>query len=126
MAALQTLLLFEGGIGEGAPQNQSGGVNVTFQPDGTCAVSSGTPMTPVNWMSVAPQTGVGAFYTYTATDTGGSGATGISNNGIALSLATPQITTASGGPGSRTFSYVIKNLAGTTVASGTGTANNTI
>lgn len=125
MAVLQALLM-DGGIGEGAPQNQSGGVNVTFQPDGTCAVSSGTPMTPVNWMSVAPQTGVGTFYTYTATDTGGSGATGITNNGIALSLATAQLTAAIGGAGSRTFSYVIKNLAGTTVASGTGTANNTI
>lgn len=125
MAVLQALLM-DGGIGEGAPQNQSGGVNVTFQPDGTCAVSSGTPMTPVNWMSVAPQTGVGTFYTYIATDTGGSGATGITNNGIALSLATAQLTAAIGGAGSRTFSYVIKNLAGTTVASGTGTANNTI
>lgn len=115
-----------GGIGEGAPQNQSGGVNVTFQSDGTCTVTTGSAMTPANWMSVAPQTGVGVFYTYTATDTGGSGATGITNNNVALALSSPQSTVATGGAGSRTFSYVIKNLAGTTVASGTGTANNTI
>lgn len=117
-----------GGIGEGAPQNQSGGGNNVWNSDGTNGpLDSGySAMTPVNWMSVAPQTGVGAFYTFTATDTGGSGATGITNNGVALSLASSQGPQASGGAGHRTFSYVIKNLSGTTVATGTGNTDNTI
>lgn len=128
MTACVQLLLATGGIGEGAPQNQTGGQNNLWNPDGTNGpLTAGYgAMTPVNWYSVAPQTGVGALFTFTATDTGGSGATGITNNGVALALTSSQGPVATGGAGSRTFSYVIKNLAGTTVASGTSTTNNTI
>jgi hypothetical protein len=116
------------GVGEGGPQNQAGGVNNTFNSDGTNSITTGTNATPVNWYSVAPQVGVGALYTITFTDAGtGTGtATGITNNGVALSLAVSQFPAATGGIGSRNFTYAIKNAAGTTVASGTGNVNNTI
>lgn len=114
---------------EGAPQNQSGGVNSTFNTDGTNGpVTSGVNFTPVNWFNVAPQPGVGTLYTITFTDTGLSSGTAliISNNNIPLSLAANQFPGPSGGIGGRNFSYVIKNLGGTTVASGTGNTNNSI
>jgi len=119
-------LLFEGGVGEGAPQNQSGGVNNTFNSDGTNSITTGANATPVNWYSVAPQVGVGALYTIAFTDTGLSSGTAlvILNNGATFSLSTSQFPSPSGGIGGRNFSYVIKNLAGTTVASGTGTTRN--
>lgn len=114
---------------EGAPQNQTGGVNSAFNTNGTNGpVTSGVNFTPVNWFSVAPQPGVGAFYTITFTDTGLSSgtATTISNNNVPLSLASNQFPGPASGIGGRNFSYVIKDLSGTTVASGTGNTNNSI
>jgi hypothetical protein len=124
---IQQMLLGEGGF-NGVPQNQSGGGNNVWNPDGTNgALDSGySAMTPINWFTIFPQAGVGAGFTFTATDTGGSGATGITNNGVTLPLSSSQGPAAMGGAGHRTFSYLIKNLAGTTVASGNSTTDNTI
>lgn len=113
------------------PVNQTGGVNNTFQPDGTNQITTGANATPVNWMGTsAAQAGIGVYYTITFTyvSTSSGGVTSISNNGVQLSLATPQFPVAIGGTGigAANFSYVIKNLAGATVASGTGNTNNTI
>lgn len=126
MAVQQTLL---GGGFAGVPQNQTGGVNNAFQPDGTN--SSGgtiTPATPANWMTVAPQAGIGDIYFITFTDTGlGSGAALIiSNNNVQFDMTVARFPVPSGGIGSRNFSYVIKNSVGTTVANGTGNTNNSI
>lgn len=113
------------------PVNQAGGVNNTFQPDGTNTITTGANAVPVNWMGTsATQAGIGAYYTITFTyvATSSGGVTTITNNNVALSLATPQFPGATGGTGigAANFSYVIKTVLGITVASGTGNTNNTI
>lgn len=122
-----------GGAGfVGAPQNQSGGVNSTFQPNGTNTITTGTNATPVNWMSVAPQPGIGSFYWIRVTDTGLASGTAAALTGAAVSgwvtLASNPAYTIPSGIGARNFSYQISSDSGgaTIVASGTGNVNNSI
>jgi len=124
-------MLLAGDNFRGAPQNQSGGVNATFQPDGTNQITTGANFTPTNWMSIAPQPGIGVLYFITFTDTGLSSGTAliISNNNVQFPMTSPQYPSPSAGIGGRNFSYVIKSGpagGGPTVASGTGTTRNDI
>lgn len=132
MTGQQQIAISIGGVGEGVPQNQSGGVNVSYNQDGTCTRSSTLP-TPNNWYSRAPETGVGYAYWIKAVDTGLSfgtaaaltgpsisGFTNIGNAGLQASIPS--------GIGGRNYSYQIaNNSSGSPVlASGTGNINNSI
>jgi hypothetical protein len=127
----QQFLIGSGGVGEGAPQNQSGGINSLFNSDGTNTVGFTAP-TPPNWYSIAPQTGVGDFYWIKVTDTGGTGTaaalTGFSVSGFtSLSAGGPQASIPSG-IGTRTYSYQLSSSSSGSpvVASGTATIANNI
>lgn len=128
--SIQQMLLAAGRGYEGAPQNQSGGINSTFQPNGTNTITSGVAATPANWMNVSPQPGVGSFFWIKVTDagTGTAGAiTGAAVSGFVTMNSVP-VYSISTGLGTRNFTYQISsNAAGTSiVATGSGTLNNTI
>lgn len=113
----------------GAPQNQTGGINSTFNSNGTNSITTGGNFTPANWMSVSPQAGVGSGFWIKFTSTGFTGAaTGLSLTGSFLPMTSALLPAATGGAGTATFSYQISSSASGSpvVASGTGTANNTI
>lgn len=127
MTGQQQFLVGRGNIGEGAPQNQTGGTGQTaLLSNGTCFVpTTGTGPTPANWYTVAPQSGVGFLYWIKATDTGGTGTasalTGPSISGFTqMSVASPQCSIPSG-LGSRTYSYQISSSATGTPVLSTGT-----
>lgn len=125
-ATAQALVGF-GGYVEGTPQNQSGGVNNSFQPDGTNKITTGVNATPVNWNSVAPLPGIGAAYWIKFTQTGGLPLLAGPGVGSFANMASA-IFPNPNGVGSSTFSYQISSSStgAPVVASGTGTTNNTI
>lgn len=126
MTGQQQILAARGSVGEGVPQNQTGGTGVTtLNGDGTCAVSGGTAPTPANWYTVAPQEGVGFAYWIKATDTGGTGTaaplTGPSISGFTnMGSGGPQCHIPSG-IGTRTYSYQISNSSSGSPVLSTGT-----
>lgn len=132
MTGQQQLLVGSGGIGEGAPQNQSGGINSVFNSNGTNSIGAATP-TPPNWYTIAPQPGVGNFYWIKVTDTGLSSGTALALTGASVSGFTtlgsggPQATIPSGS-GGRNYSYQISSSSSGSpvVASGTANINNSI
>lgn len=114
----------------GFPQNQTGGVNRTFNNDGTNSGGAGSNFTPNNWISTAPVTAVGNRYWIKFTDTGlgGGTATIISNNNVIFDLTVARFPAPGGGIGSRNFSYIIYDDAGGTIsrANGAGNTDNSI
>lgn len=129
--AMQGIIAAGGGIA-GAPQNQTGGVNTRVQPDGTNLITTGSNATPVNWFTIAPQTGAGSGYWFKATDTGLASGTAAALTGASISGFTPltaaPVFSIPSGIGARNYSYQISSSASGTpvVASGTSTINNTI
>lgn len=131
MTGQQQLMLGSGGIGEGHPQNQSGGVNVNYKVDGTC---TGTTLpSPVNWYTITPQPGVGNFFWIKAMDTGLSAGTaapltGASISGFTLINGNGLQAGIPSGIGGRNYSYQISSSSSGSpvVASGTGNINNSL
>lgn len=130
MTGQQQIVFTDAQRPNGAAQNQSGGINLSYNGDGTCFVGfGGAVATPANWYNTTPTPGIGNLFWIKAIDTGGTGTagalTGPSISGFTNLASLSLQASIPSGNGSRTYSYQISSSpsGSPVVASGTGTLN---